>query len=110
MPHSARATGLVDYVLPADQMPLTLGTFAQSSYVQGAVAPTPQRVLTPDLLRQISIVLRNHTKHDFSVYKPSTLYRRIERRMHIHQIHTAEHYVASCASIPMNATCCFRNY
>ena len=84
MPNSARATGLVDYVLPADQMPQTLHSLAQSPYVQGAVAPTPQRVLPPDLVRQISIVLRTHTKHDFSVYKPSTLYRRIERRMHLH--------------------------
>jgi chemotaxis methyl-accepting protein methylase len=38
-------------------------------------------------------MLRTHTKHDFSVYKPATLYRRIERRMHIHQIHVAEHYL-----------------
>jgi two-component system CheB/CheR fusion protein len=41
MPHSARATGLVDYVLPADQMPQTLDTLAQSPYVQGAVVPVP---------------------------------------------------------------------
>src|SRR4029077_5936545 len=36
--------------------------------------------------------LRQHTRHDFSHYKPSTLHRRIERRMAIHGIAALAQY------------------
>ena len=39
------------------------------------------------------ILLRAHTGHDFSLYKRNTLYRRIERRMGIHQIDKIAAYV-----------------
>jgi two-component system, chemotaxis family, CheB/CheR fusion protein len=37
----------------------------------------------PDPLHRILSVLANRTRHDFSLYKKSTLVRRIERRMTI---------------------------
>ena len=37
-------------------------------------------------LEKAIILLRAHTGHDFSLYKKNTFYRRIERRMGIHQI------------------------
>ena len=37
--------------------------------------------------------MRTHTGHDFSLYKKNTLYRRIERRMSLHQIDRIAHYV-----------------
>lgn len=49
--------------------------------------------LTADLSRQVQVLLRNRTRHDFSAYKTSTLQRRIERRMHVHQIQSADQYV-----------------
>ena len=39
-----------------------------------------------DALKKIFILLRAQTGHDFSQYKPSTIRRRIERRMAVHQI------------------------
>ena len=39
------------------------------------------------------ILLRAHTGNDFTFYKRNTLYRRIERRMGIHQIRTMTGYV-----------------
>ncbi|MDZ7386170.1 MAG: chemotaxis protein CheB [candidate division KSB1 bacterium] len=65
MPSSAIATGQVDYVLPAAQLPQALLTFVRGTYLQGVTAPTPLVTLTPDLLRQIYTLLRNRTKHDF---------------------------------------------
>ncbi|MEQ1843193.1 MAG: protein-glutamate O-methyltransferase CheR, partial [Verrucomicrobiales bacterium] len=44
-------------------------------------------------LEKISILLRAKTGHDFSLYKKSTLYRRIERRMSLHQIGKIALYV-----------------
>lgn len=80
MPTSAIATGVVDYVLSAAQMPRRLLSFVQGPYLQAPIAPAPLIGVTPDLLRQIHILLRNRTRQDFSAYKTSTLQRRIERR------------------------------
>jgi two-component system CheB/CheR fusion protein len=93
MPTSAIATGVVDYALSAGQMPNQLLSFVQGPYLQAPVAPTPIFGVTPDLLRQIYVLLRNRTKLDFSAYKTSTLQRRIERRMNVHQIQTADQYL-----------------
>jgi two-component system CheB/CheR fusion protein len=38
-------------------------------------------------------MLRVQTGHDFSSYKPSTINRRIERRMAVHQIDKVQDYV-----------------
>ncbi len=44
-------------------------------------------------LNKIILLLKTQTGHDFSFYKKNTLYRRIERRMQIHQIKKISHYV-----------------
>ena len=44
-------------------------------------------------LEKILILLRAKTGHDFSLYKKNTVYRRIERRMGIHQIDRIAAYV-----------------
>lgn len=94
MPNSAIATGLVDYILTAEQLPEALLSFVQGPYVQGEVVPSRTGSFTDDYLRQLYVLLRNYTKHDFSVYKTSTLRRRIERRMNVQQIQAADRYLA----------------
>ena len=52
-------------------------------------SPAPEVALedkTQSALEKVVILLRAHTGHDFSLYKRNTIYRRIERRMGIHQI------------------------
>lgn len=44
-------------------------------------------------LEQIVCLLRERTGNDFSLYKKNTLYRRIERRMDVHQIDAIANYV-----------------
>jgi len=53
---------------------------------------TPTPPATSDWLPQILGLLARQTGHDFADYKPKTIERRIERRMAIHQIATAEVY------------------
>ena len=48
---------------------------------------------TQSALEKVVILLRTHTGNDFSLYKRNTLYRRIERRMGIHQIAKMATYV-----------------
>lgn len=44
--------------------------------------------------------MRSRTSHDFSYYKKNTLYRRIERRMSIHQIDKISSYVRFVSENP----------
>src|SRR5262249_49083731 len=43
---------------------------------------------------RICALLRDYSGNDFSVYKRSTLHRRIERRMSLHQIHDHAEYLS----------------
>ncbi len=92
MPTSAINTGLVDIVLAPEEMPEKLISYLKSS------TKILKKILTPEdetvqALRKIFILIRNRTGHDFSQYKKSTVYRRIGRRMNIHQIEEMPQYV-----------------
>ncbi|MDJ0450894.1 chemotaxis protein CheB [Methylocystis sp. JR02] len=80
MPRSAIMTGVVDLVLPV----ATIGE-ALVAYDQRLAGLNEQsgnsRAGPEDYLRQIVDLLRTKTAHDFTLYKPGTLERRIERRM-----------------------------
>jgi two-component system CheB/CheR fusion protein len=93
MPRSAIATGLVDYQLPPSEMPAQI-----IGYAAHAFGTSPQEAAAPRLedenaLRKIYVLLRAKTGHDFSRYKPSTIHRRIERRMAVHQIDQINAYI-----------------
>ena len=72
MPRSAIASGLVNIILPVEDMGAAL-----ADHVQRPAKARP----TPDGLPEIIELLRTHTTHDFTLYKMGTLQRRIERRM-----------------------------
>ncbi|HXT80663.1 MAG TPA: chemotaxis protein CheB, partial [Acetobacteraceae bacterium] len=94
MPHSAAATGLVDYVLAIEDMPAKL--VAYSSHLL-AVEPHKgadgTRQDAVEHLTRICSLLRNKLGHDFSQYKEKTLVRRIQRRMQVLQIGTMQDYI-----------------
>ena len=95
MPRSAIATGLIDTVMPVEDMPARLLAHIK----QLPIPPTPQAEVkvivhadmthaqvmnaTTQLLQQVSGI-------DFADYKPNTILRRIERRMQVR--HTPEIY------------------
>lgn len=93
MPSSAIKTGLVDYILPPEEMPAQLINFTKQK-VKGVLLDT---ALTdgkiPDAFQKIFILLRARTGHDFSLYKQNTLYRRVERRMNIAQLDSLPNYI-----------------
>ncbi|HRC73388.1 MAG TPA: chemotaxis protein CheB [Candidatus Competibacter sp.] len=93
MPRAAVSTGLADFVLPPDAMPERL-----LSFIQHPCAPKPDRppallLSDEDGLARIFALLRERTRVDFTHYKPSTMIRRIERRMTMNQIHDLRDYV-----------------
>ena len=92
MPRSAIGAGLADIVAPVDELPGRIITYLQRT----PLVAKPERPLedkAQSALEKAVILLRLHTGHDFSLYKRNTLYRRIERRMGIHQIDKIGVYV-----------------
>ncbi len=81
MPRSAMMTGAVDLVLPVAKIPEALVKYGRRiALVRAQSGSTPHG--TPQQpLREIIDLLRIKTAHDFTLYKPGTLQRRIERRM-----------------------------
>lgn len=93
MPLSAIGTGLADYVLEPAKMPSQLIKYtSHASHYPGEPRDLPEEK-TPNDLQKIFLLLRNQTGHDFSFYKRNTIFRRIERRMNVHQIDRMDEYV-----------------
>jgi two-component system, chemotaxis family, CheB/CheR fusion protein len=101
---SAISTGLVDHVLPVEEMPAKLLDYASHLVSSNGSGTT-------DILRaQIAVhmgkvhaILRRRAGHDFSQYKENTIARRLERRMKARQIETVEQYVQTLESQPEEA-------
>ncbi|GFM38220.1 hypothetical protein DSM19430T_29040 [Desulfovibrio psychrotolerans] len=92
MPRSALNAGLADMVAPAEELPAKLLEFINHERViRSSVTSAEDNIQSG--LEKILILLRTKTGHDFSMYKTNTLYRRIERRMSIHQIDRIMTYV-----------------
>lgn len=92
MPESAIATGLVDYVLPPEKMPDKLGQYARFGLRPEGQEPALM-TKSPDGLNKIFFLIRSVTGHDLSSYKRSTIMRRLERRMKVHQIEKLPQYI-----------------
>ena len=105
---SAIATGMVDHVLPPEDMPAKLMEYA--AYLRNLrQASTGAQEETAAQLTRISNILRRRTGHDFSGYKTSTLVRRIQRRMQVLQVPSVVGYVARLRSDPREAEQLFRD-
>jgi two-component system CheB/CheR fusion protein len=92
MPLSAIATGLADVVAPANVLAAKVLDYCRfRAQHDSAQVPDGQESDYTDLER-IIVLLRAQTGQDFSLYKKSTLYRRIERRMALHQLHSMSDY------------------
>jgi two-component system, chemotaxis family, CheB/CheR fusion protein len=85
MPQSAISTGCIDVVANSDSLPLRMAELLGGSLLPTQVisSETPNEA---EALSQIIELLRLQTGHDFSLYKSSTLLRRIERRMQVHRL------------------------
>jgi two-component system, chemotaxis family, CheB/CheR fusion protein len=109
MPRSAIATGMVDFELSPAEMPAQLMAYVTHAFGRSPRLATLSTPLTENALKKIFILLRSQTSHDFSQYKPSTICRRIERRMAVHQIDTTEAYVKYLQQTPVEVEALFRD-
>jgi two-component system CheB/CheR fusion protein len=90
MPRSAIMTGAVDLVLPVAQIPDALLKYDRRMASVRALDGSRPHGAAPDWLPGIIDLLRTRTAHDFTLYKPGTLQRRIERRMAMAAIETSD--------------------
>jgi two-component system, chemotaxis family, CheB/CheR fusion protein len=93
MPKSAVETGLADYVLPPEKMGEHLVEYAKLGSCKLSPQDFPKDGAVSDAIQKIYILLRAQTGHDFSLYKPNTIWRRIQRRMDVHQLDHISKYV-----------------
>ncbi|MFI9652219.1 chemotaxis protein CheB [Guyparkeria halopsychrophila] len=109
MPKSAIKADCADIVAPPDEMPARI-----LEYVRRVLEPgeSPGRDhQSPESMTRLApllSVLQQHTRHDFSHYKPSSLNRRIERRMAIHRISDLSDYTHFLADNKQEVQMLFR--
>ncbi len=107
MPKSAINAGLADVVAPVEELPRKIIAYLGHAPLdlKSGVAETDK---ARSGLEKILILLRDQTGHDFSPYKNVTVYRRIERRMAIHQIDKIVTYVRFLQENPQELELLFK--
>src|SRR5918994_6107392 len=88
MIESAISTGLVDFVLPVQDIPAKLLQYVRQVSEHDGVPPQT----ISDGIDAILELLVNETKNDFRSYKKTTVRRRIERRMGVNRIQDISAY------------------
>jgi two-component system CheB/CheR fusion protein len=87
MPLAAISTNLVDYVLSPEEMPLKLIQYLNHPVLaEEASEQVRTAIQNSNSIQKILMLLRSQTGHDFSLYKKSTITRRIDRRIAFHQV------------------------
>lgn len=90
MPRSAIEAGCVDIIAEPDELPERLTAYVGRE--AGQATETATQKPEPAPLQRVMELLRHQTRHDFTLYKPSTMHRRIGRRMAIHGVSSVGKY------------------
>lgn len=85
MPRSAIAAGLADVVAAPQELASRVLAYRRCEPWRAELAPEGAGDDEAQLDKVIAI-LRSQTGQDFSLYRKSTIYRRVERRMALHQL------------------------
>jgi two-component system CheB/CheR fusion protein len=107
MPRSAIDAGLADVIAPVEALPSKISAYLKHVPLITKSGHTDQYV-AQSALEKVVILLRSKTGHDFSLYKKTTVYRRIERRMGLHQIDKIANYVRFLQENPQEVELLFR--
>ncbi|WP_339082901.1 chemotaxis protein CheB [Pseudomonas sp. TMP9] len=108
MPRSAIAAGLADVVAAAEVLPGKIMTYLQHTPLLLERSEIDRIDSDQSGLEKVVLLLRTQTGQDFSLYKKSTLYRRIERRMGLHQLNNLTEYVRYLRETPQEGALLFK--
>ncbi len=92
MPKSSVATGMVDYILTPEEMPEAILDYIKHPYISKS-EKAPQNPSDEDILLRILKAIREKIGVDFTFYKPTTITRRLEKRLAINQIDNFQQYL-----------------
>jgi len=107
MPRSVIDAGLADLVARVEELPgKIIGYLRHARVIDRTASPLEEKDQSG--LEKVVILLRAKTGHDFSMYKKNTVYRRIERRMGIHQIDRIASYVRYLQENPQEVELLFK--
>ena len=108
MPRSAIDAGAAAIVALPEELPQRIlrALRLRGGPPPGAAAPSDNA--QPPALAAILALLHARSKHDLSAYKPTTLARRIERRMGVHGLATMADYAHFLASNPQETDLLFK--
>lgn len=95
MPEASIKTNMVDYILPPEEMPVKLIQYLNHPAIRESQTESDFMLNQNNStqLQKILMLLRSHTGHDFTLYKKSTIIRRIERRIAFHQLNDYIDYI-----------------
>jgi len=106
MPSSAIASGCVDIVALPDELPARLLAVVAPALSAPRAAEAHGADHGP--LSSILQLLRERSTHDLSMYKTSTLLRRIERRMAVHRLESVVAYLGFVRENPKELDLLFK--
>ncbi|MEG5064460.1 chemotaxis protein CheB [Microcoleus sp. B3-A4] len=94
MPNTAVATGNVDFILPPEKIAEALANYSRTPLLSSTISlkkfqESPQQA---DALATIFALLKSTAGVDFRHYKPTTIARRIQRRMVLYKLDSLEDY------------------
>jgi two-component system CheB/CheR fusion protein len=104
MPIHAIGTGVIDYVLPPEQMPAALLSYLKQPYLHQEGHEKGVVEQESELLNRILAVLESQAKYDFRSYRKPMVLRRLQRRMGIAQIDNLSEYLEFLRGHPEEAT------
>ncbi|MGA9621058.1 chemotaxis protein CheB [Methanoregula sp.] len=107
MPTSAIQSGLATFILPVEKMYKEIADYVHNYQIRKIPTPLP----VPEgkhPFTKILMVLRTKTGHDFSLYKQTTIRRRIERRMDMHSIEDPDAYARYLTENPSEVHLLFK--
>jgi two-component system CheB/CheR fusion protein len=107
MPRSIIESDNPDYVDTPREMARKLLDYVQSPFLLEVRKEGLNRRDAQGLQKVFSL-LRNGTGHDFSLYKKSTILRRLERRMRMHHLSELDQYVQHMESSPQEVQTLFK--
>lgn len=102
MPHTAVATGQVDFILRPEQIAQKIAEIGCHPYIADRAAI--ESAVSQDAIATIYNLLLLATGVDFTHYKQTTLKRRIQRRMLLYKLERIEDYAAYLQNTPTEVT------
>ena len=109
MPRSAILTGLVDHVLPVQEMAAELVRYVQHPYLGAPPKTVSAAKQFENFAEKILLLLRSTTGNDFTGYKQNTIRRRMERRMALHKLDRIADYHRYLHENPEEVQALFRD-